>query len=122
VLEDPEAQLGRVVRPRASRELGEPRYEDLDAVAGLVEQEDSLLEFAQELLGGGAFLLQSLPGRDRAQGQVLGRLGHVQELLGHAQLDSTMRYTRVAVCDLVKVIERSHPREREWARRGRHTQ
>ena len=47
---------------------------------------------------------------------------HVQELLGHAQLDSTMRYTRVAVCDLVKVIERSHPREREWTRRGRRTQ
>jgi site-specific recombinase XerD len=40
----------------------------------------------------------------------------VQELLGHAQLDSTMRYTRVAVSDLAKVIERSHPREREWTR------
>jgi integrase/recombinase XerD len=43
---------------------------------------------------------------------------HVQEILGHAHLDSTMRYTRVAVTDLHKVIERSHPREREWARRG----
>jgi integrase/recombinase XerD len=42
---------------------------------------------------------------------------HVQEILGHAHLDSTMRYTRVAVTDLHKVIERSHPREREWARR-----
>jgi integrase/recombinase XerD len=41
---------------------------------------------------------------------------HVQELLGHAQLDSTMRYTRVAVSDLAKVIERCHPREREWTR------
>lgn len=41
---------------------------------------------------------------------------HVQEILGHAHLDSTMRYTRVAIADLHKVIERSHPREREWAR------
>jgi site-specific recombinase XerD len=47
---------------------------------------------------------------------------HVQELLGHAQLDSTMRYTRVAVSDLANVIERCHPREREWTRRGRRTQ
>jgi integrase/recombinase XerD len=43
----------------------------------------------------------------------------VQELLGHAQLDSTMRYTHVAITDLAKLIERCHPREREWARRGR---
>ena len=42
---------------------------------------------------------------------------HVQELLGHAEIDSTMRYTRVAVTDLAQVLERSHPREREWARR-----
>jgi integrase/recombinase XerD len=42
---------------------------------------------------------------------------HVQEILGHAHLDSTMRYTRVAIADLHKVIERSHPRERDWARR-----
>jgi site-specific recombinase XerD len=45
---------------------------------------------------------------------------HVQELLGHAHLDSTMRYTRVAIADLAKVIERCHPREREWARHSRH--
>jgi len=42
---------------------------------------------------------------------------HVQEILGHAHLDSTMRYTRVAVTDLAKVVESCHPREREWARR-----
>jgi integrase/recombinase XerD len=47
---------------------------------------------------------------------------HVQELLGHAHLDSTMRYTRVAVTDLAQVIARSHPRERDWARRGRAAQ
>lgn len=44
---------------------------------------------------------------------------HVQELLGHAAIDSTMRYTRVEISDLAKVIERSHPREREWT--SRHT-
>jgi integrase/recombinase XerD len=42
---------------------------------------------------------------------------HVQELLGHAHLDSTMRYTRVAVKDLAAVLERCHPRERDWERR-----
>jgi len=41
----------------------------------------------------------------------------VQELLGHAEIDSTMSYTRVEVSDLAKVIERSHAREREWTRR-----
>jgi integrase/recombinase XerD len=44
---------------------------------------------------------------------------HVQEILGHAHLDSTMRYTRVAIADLHKVLERCHPREKEWARRSR---
>jgi integrase/recombinase XerD len=44
---------------------------------------------------------------------------HVQELLGHAHLDSTARYTRVALADLAQVLERSHPREKQWARRSR---
>jgi integrase/recombinase XerD len=44
---------------------------------------------------------------------------YVQEILGHAHLDSTMRYTRVAIADLRKVLERCHPSEREWARRVR---
>jgi integrase/recombinase XerD len=43
---------------------------------------------------------------------------HVQQLLGHAHLDSTVRYTHVAIRDLSKAIERSHPREREWARKA----
>ena len=43
---------------------------------------------------------------------------HVQELLGHKSLQSTQLYTRVAVTDLAQVIARSHPRERDWARRG----
>jgi integrase/recombinase XerD len=37
---------------------------------------------------------------------------HVQELLGHARLDSTARYTRVAIKHLQGVIERCHPRGR----------
>jgi len=43
---------------------------------------------------------------------------HVQKLLGHAEIDSTMRYTRIEVSGLAKLIERSHPREKEWMRRG----
>jgi site-specific recombinase XerD len=44
---------------------------------------------------------------------------HVQELLGHARIESTARYTRVAPSDLAKLLERSHPRERDWSRRRR---
>lgn len=36
----------------------------------------------------------------------------LQALLGHSNLDTTQVYTRVEVTDLVKVIERFHPRER----------
>lgn len=43
---------------------------------------------------------------------------NTQELLGHAAIDSTIRYTRVEVSDLAKVIARSHPREREWTRKS----
>ena len=39
-------------------------------------------------------------------------LRHLQELLGHACLDTTQRYTRVEVSDLRKVHRRCHPRER----------
>jgi integrase/recombinase XerD len=42
---------------------------------------------------------------------------HVQELLGHRSIDSTVRYTRVAIRDLVAMIERTHPRERASRRR-----
>ena len=41
---------------------------------------------------------------------------HVQELLGHQSLESTVVYTRVGVEDLREIIERCHPRERAWRR------
>ena len=37
---------------------------------------------------------------------------HVQRLLGHADIETTQIYTRVAVKDLHDVIERSHPRDK----------
>lgn len=40
---------------------------------------------------------------------------HVQELLGHASLQTTALYTRVVVEDLRRMIDRAHPRE--WGRR-----
>jgi len=43
---------------------------------------------------------------------------HVQELLGHARLETTALYTRVLAEDLRRVVARSHPRERTWRRRG----
>ena len=43
---------------------------------------------------------------------------HVQKLLGHASLDSTQIYTEVAAADLARMMERSHPRERDWKRKA----
>jgi integrase/recombinase XerD len=44
---------------------------------------------------------------------------HVQELLGHRSIESTVRYTRVAIRDLHAMIETAHPRERYRTRRDR---
>lgn len=44
---------------------------------------------------------------------------HVQKLLGHACLQSTAIYTRVFPRDLMKALEKAHPRERAHARRRR---
>jgi len=38
---------------------------------------------------------------------------HVQELLGHANIESTARYTHVMVDGLAKIFRRYHPREHE---------
>jgi integrase/recombinase XerD len=36
----------------------------------------------------------------------------IQELLGHASIATTQRYTRVEITDLKRVLKQSHPRER----------
>jgi integrase len=38
---------------------------------------------------------------------------HVQELLGHRSIESTVRYTHVMTDGLAKVYRRHHPREHE---------
>ncbi|MBI1914448.1 MAG: tyrosine-type recombinase/integrase, partial [Planctomycetes bacterium] len=44
---------------------------------------------------------------------------HVQRLLGHSTIETTARYTRVAIKDLREVFERSHPRDGDRLRRRR---
>jgi len=44
---------------------------------------------------------------------------HVQKLLGHQSLTSTQIYTEVAAADLARMLEKAHPRERDWKRKAR---
>ncbi len=41
----------------------------------------------------------------------------VQQLLGHASVETTALYTKVTATDLARAVEKSHPRERTWRRR-----
>ena len=41
---------------------------------------------------------------------------HIQVLLGHESLESTQIYTHVAATDLKKVLEKYHPRERDFSK------
>jgi site-specific recombinase XerD len=41
----------------------------------------------------------------------------VQQLLGHASVETTALYTNVTSTDLARAVEKSHPRERTWKRR-----
>lgn len=44
---------------------------------------------------------------------------HVQQLLGHASVQTTALYTRVVPGQLAKVVKKAHPREKTYARRSR---
>jgi integrase/recombinase XerD len=43
---------------------------------------------------------------------------HVQQLLGHANVQTTALYTHVVPGELAKVVTKAHPRERLWRSRG----
>jgi integrase/recombinase XerD len=41
----------------------------------------------------------------------------VQQLLGHASVETTALYTHVETGDLARALAKAHPRERLWQRR-----
>jgi site-specific recombinase XerD len=44
-------------------------------------------------------------------------IAHVQKILGHSQITTTAEYVKVVIGDLKKVIERKHPREKQYRRK-----
>jgi integrase/recombinase XerC len=86
--------LGKRGGPLTARRVQE-RLQDLRSLLGLPESATPHAlrhSFATHLLAGG------------------GDLRAIQELLGHASLASTQRYTEVDVAGLLEVYDRAHPR------------
>lgn len=86
--------LGKRGGPLTSRRV-QQRMQDLRGLLGLPESATPHAlrhSFATHLLAGG------------------GDLRAIQELLGHASLSSTQRYTEVDVAGLLEVYDRAHPR------------
>ena len=44
-------------------------------------------------------------------------IAHVQTILGHSQITTTAEYAKVYIGDLKKVIEKKHPREKQYRRK-----
>jgi len=44
-------------------------------------------------------------------------IAHVQKILGHSQITTTAEYVKVAIGDLKKVVEKKHPREKQYRRK-----
>jgi integrase/recombinase XerD len=44
-------------------------------------------------------------------------IAHVQKILGHSQISTTAEYVKVAIGDLKKVVEKKHPREKQYRRK-----
>jgi len=88
--------LGKRGGPLSARRV-QQRLQELRALLGLPESATPHAlrhSFATHLLAGG------------------GDLRAIQELLGHASLASTQRYTEVDVAGLLEVYDRAHPRAR----------
>jgi integrase/recombinase XerC len=100
---DPQAfflnRFGRRLRPRAVQKLVERSLARAGVSRGATPH-TLRHAFATHLLGGG------------------GDLRGIQELLGHASLSTTQRYTHVSVEHLMEVYDRAHPRAHAQAGEG----